>query len=303
MAKRRRAMPLWLAVLIIAVGAVIAYLQERAEEKGELEPGAIVVSNERAEDRPKRERRPSGGAREQSAEENVALGMPTAAAAGDDDDYLLSRSQYVASFNRSLGIPNWVAWHLDADDIGSAERSQFAPDPDLPDGWERVTPNDYRNSGYDRGHLAPSADRSANAAENRPTFFMTNIIPQAPDNNQGPWADFENYARELAREGNELYVVAGVAGPFSRIAGGKVAVPATTWKAVLVIPEGDDDLGRVTAKSRVIAFAMPNRDGIRGREWSEFATSVDEIERMTGFDLFAALPDDVEAALEARVGR
>ena len=215
----------------------------------------------------------------------------------------MSRSQYAISYNRDRGIPNWVAWHLERSDLGPADRSQFAPDPELPKGWYRVTPRDYSNSGFDRGHMVPSADRSIDSRDNAPTFFMTNIIPQAPDNNQGPWADLENFCRDLVRKGNELYIVAGGAGPFSTITNGKVSVPATTWKAILVIPEGENDVARVDARTRVIAVSMPNTQGIRSRIWTEFLTSVDEIERVTGYDLFSALPDAVESAVESRVGQ
>lgn len=304
MARRRKQMPLWLLVLIVIAVGVGIYLERRADEKG-IED-VVVVSN--ASEPPKREPTPqrqtpehAPGPRDPAV--NVALGLPSPASASRPEDYLVTRSQYTLSYNRDRGIPNWVAWHLSSTDLGRAERSQFAPDPGLPKGWYRVTPRDYSNSGYDRGHMAPSADRSLDGRDNAPTFFMTNIIPQSPDNNQGPWADLENYCRDLARKGNELYIVAGGAGPFSAIANGKVAVPATTWKVAIVIPDGVDDLDRIDARARVIAVAMPNSQGIKSRDWTEFATTVDEIERTTGYDLFSALPDDVEAALESRVGR
>ena len=81
--------------------------------------------------------------------------------ASTPDDYLVSKPQYVLSYNKSRGIPNWVAWHLSAGDLGPTDRSQFAPDASLPKGWARITPNDYRNIGYDRGHMCPSGDRTA----------------------------------------------------------------------------------------------------------------------------------------------
>lgn len=304
MARRRRKRPLWAVVLLIAIGAAVSYYQRRADRAPETSSGdAVVVTNEAAPERRQRQRPPeSGAAGAPAARENAALGMPTAAATLPDD-FLVERPQYTLSYNRGRGLANWVAWHLEAGDIGSAERSQFAPDPALPSGWYRVVPNDYRNSGYDRGHLCPSADRSTSPADNAPTFFMTNIIPQAPDNNQGPWADFENFCRDLARSGHELYIVAGGGGPFTALANGRVAVPATTWKAVLVLPRGEDDLSRVGATTRVIALMMPNGQGIRGRDWQEFVTSVDAIERSTGYDLYALLPDAVETLIEARVER
>lgn len=237
------------------------------------------------------------------AERHLALGNPSGARPDRrvTDNYLLQRPQFALSYNRDTGIANWVSWHLAAQDLGEAARSNnFRPDPELPAGWYAVIPDDYTGSGYDRGHMTPSADRTASLADNEATFLMTNIIPQAPNNNRGPWEELESYARELVRDGNELYIVSGGDGELGRIANGRVRVPAATWKAMLVLPAGDDDLSRIDADTRVIAVRIPN-DNARVAEtadWREFQVSIDEIEQLTGYDLFSAVPEDVQAALE-----
>ena len=218
------------------------------------------------------------------------------------DNFLLSRAEYALAYDRDAGIPVWVSWHLDEADLGAAERSEFRPDPNLPQSWYQVTPRDYTGSGYDRGHMIPSADRTASQALNETTFFMTNVVPQAPDNNQGPWVELENHSRELVREGNELYIIAGPHGSQGSLANGKVQIPEYTWKVVVVLPEGSNDLQRINAQTDVIAILMPNQQGIRNRSWRDFNTSVDAIESLTGLDLLAALPDAVEARLEAGNG-
>src|ERR1041384_8746129 len=137
---------------------------------------------------------------------------------------------------------------------------------------------------------------------------MSNMVPQAPNNNQGPWADFENYLRSLLAT-NEVYVVAGPAGvggsgdngPANTIANGHVTVPAYTWKVALVLPVGDNDVSRVTASTRTIAVIMPNIQGIRSDSWQKYLTTVDQVEALTGYDFFSNVPANVQAVIESKL--
>lgn len=152
----------------------------------------------------------------------------------------MEKPQYSLSYNRSKGEPNWVAWRLDATWLGSVQRqNDFRPDPQLPTDWYHVTSEDYSGSGYDRGHMCPSGDRTRSIEDNSATFLMTNFVPQLATNNQGPWEDFESYCRTLANQGNEIYIISGGAGIAGTIAGGKVTVPQVTWKVALVLPNGN----------------------------------------------------------------
>ena len=108
---------------------------------------------------------------------------------------------------------------------------------------------------------------------------MTNMIPQAPDNNQGPWADLEAYLRTQTDAGNEIYVVSGpqgvggtgANGAMNTIANGHVTVPTKTWKVALIIPsQSGDDTARVTCSTRTIAVILPNVQGIRNDDWHTF---------------------------------
>jgi endonuclease G len=238
-----------------------------------------------------------------TANRNIVLGNPSGATADpvNANNYLIARDQYVLSYNRDGGIPNWVSWHLRAADMGNVERSEFQPDTTLPTGWYQVKPSDYTYSGYDRGHIAPSADRTATEQDNEALFLMSNIVPQAPDNNQGPWAQLEERARDLVRAGNEVYIISGVIGTREILAKGNVRVPEHLWKVIVVLPEGDNDLQRITAQTEVIAVAMPNRQGIRYDAWQTYRTSVDQIEAQTGYDLLSNVTADVQAQIEARV--
>ncbi|MGH7992807.1 MAG: DNA/RNA non-specific endonuclease, partial [Limisphaerales bacterium] len=203
-----------------------------------------------------------------------------------------------------LDEPNWASWDLTAGDIGSSGRSpDFFTDTSLPSGFYEVSPNDYSGSGYDRGHMCPSADRTDNTTDNDTVFLMSNIIPQAPENNQGVWANFENYCRSLADAGDELLIICGP----SRFNGSRiqpslaVAIPDYTWKIVVVVlPGSGTALSRITASTRVICINVPNNNSVSST-WQNYVTSASQIEVDTGFSFFTALPPDIAAALRSKV--
>jgi hypothetical protein len=153
--------------------------------------------------------------------------------------------------------------------------------------------------------MCPSADRTATEADNLATFLTTNIVPQAPDNNQGPWAAFEDYLRTLLPD-SEIYIVSGGAGTggtgsngsANTIAGGFVNVPAVTWKVALILPVGDNDLSRVGNNTRTIAVIIPNTQGVSG-PWQAYLATVDQIEALTGYDFYSNVPTAVQAVIEA----
>lgn len=231
---------------------------------------------------------------------NLLLGNPSRAAT-DPNNYLVERAQHSMSYNKANGGPNWVAWHLEKSDLGAVRRGNFLPDPLLPPDMQ-IRPNDYRGSGYDRGHVCPSGDRTRTKTDNTATFVMSNMLPQAAALNQQVWKDLEDYSRSLTKS-NELYTIAGGSGSADRIAGGKVNVPTVCWKIIVVLPRGDNDLRRINANTRIIAVSMPNRERqeIADSQWSQWITSVAQIEKTTGYDFLSALPDDVERALEQKV--
>ncbi len=244
-----------------------------------------------------------------SRDNNMTFGNPSDASSSSSNNYLINRSDYALSYNNAKGTANWVSWHLSTAWTGSASRCDcFKSDTALPSSFFRAVSSDYTNSGYDRGHLCPSADRTYTSTANSNTFYMTNIVPQAADNNQRSWATLENYCRTLASQGNELHIVAGVAGTGgtgkngykTTIDGGNITVPDSFWKVILVQPNGTNDVGRVTTSTRVIAVNIPNDQGI-GTNWASYRTTVDYIENITGLDLFENINNSTESYLESRV--
>jgi len=114
------------------------------------------------------------------------LGNPTGAIADPNNHshYLLEHPEYTLDFNDNLGEPNWVSWDLTTDDLGGSGRANnFIPDPTLPTTFYAVVTGDYTGSGYDRGHMCPSADRTKSTTANMQTFYLTNMVPQAANNN------------------------------------------------------------------------------------------------------------------------
>jgi len=239
---------------------------------------------------------------------NLTFGNPSNAATSPNN-YFLRREEYSLSYNSSNGTPNWVSWHLNSAWTGSRGRCNcFMQDTSLPDGIFSPTENDYSGSGFQRGHMCPSADRDLTDQENANTYFMTNMAPQTIGNNLGPWADFERYLRSLTRSGSEIHIIAGPAGTGGtgtrgfreRIAGGRINVPDSFWKVALILPNGANDISRVTTSTRVIAVNMPNDQGVSSN-WRNFVTTVDAIEALTGFDFYENVPDAIESVIEARL--
>jgi endonuclease G len=240
--------------------------------------------------------------------EHLVMGNPNGATAdvAFPDNYLMMKLQYALSYNNTREIPNWTSWHLDSTWRGSAARQDdFRNDTTLPAGFHQVGGSDYSGSGFDRGHMCPSADRTSSIADNSATFLMTNMVPQAPGNNQGPWAAMENYLRTFL-PGSELYIVSGGVGVGGTGSGGGttnvlpsgVTVPNKTWKVVLILPVGDNDLSRVDASTRTIAVIMPNIDSIRPDQWQKYLATIDQVETLTGYNFFSNVPAATQNLIE-----
>ena len=235
----------------------------------------------------------------------MQLGNPSNASANTNnhDHYLIQRPVEAIDYSDNLGEPNWASWDLTASDMDTNSRSpSFFTDTNLPPNFYWVKTGDYAGSGYDRGHMCPSADRTDTEADNDMVFLMSNIIPQDSVNNSGVWAQFEGYCRTLAQT-NELLIISGPSSfGGSRInTNGPVYIPAYVWKIAVVVPPGGGTAqSRITNSTRVIALKIPNTDQATNT-WPAYVTSVSQIEVDTGFTFFTALPAAVASALRNRV--
>ena len=244
---------------------------------------------------------------------NDEFGDPTPASPSNPNDLLISRDEYTLSYNESRGTPNWVAYELDARQMvaGQDRCNCFTADPTLPS-EKQIFTSDYTSGGFDRGHMARSFDRTAANGDNASTFYLTNIVPQQPDLNQGVWAQFENALGDSATKGGRaVYIITGPL--YSRSHGltflkneGKVAIPDSTWKIALIGPRTSgipftsanvhswDDLPGVT----ILAVNMPNVAGVRNDPWSKYLTTVRKIEQATGYSFLTVLDEALRGALE-----
>lgn len=245
---------------------------------------------------------PTGGQRADSTVEESATEEPTTTTANCSSDLLnvsepesinsvlLHYTGFDVAFNPQMHQPNYVAWMLTASRTnGEASRKdvKFRVD-DSVEGC--ATLDDYKNSGFDRGHMAPAADMKWSADAMADCHYLTNICPQNTKLNSGPWATVEKNCRDWAVKFDTIYIVAGpiLTDKLTRSIGKTpVPVPERFFK-VIIAPSAN--LG--------IAFLMPN-SYIQGGAQST-VTSIDNIEELTGYDFFAALPDDIEDNLESQ---
>jgi endonuclease G len=205
---------------------------------------------------------------------------------------LITYTGMTVSFNSETHEPNWVAWELLESEVsGDSEREDsFSVDEKISG---CATPDDYRHTGFDRGHMAPAGDMKWDPQAMRESFYMTNICPQAADLNRGAWKKLEEKCRLRAEVDSALIIICGPifdkSGPSARIGGTGVAVPQKFFKVILA---------PFAATPWAIGFIMPN-DYVAGG-MQKTAVTVDEVEALTGYDFFAALPDSIENAVEAK---
>jgi endonuclease G len=236
---------------------------------------------------------------------HTTMGIPAPASSSDPNNFLSVKSGYVISYNSSRKVPNWVSWELNTSYLGTSDRQDdFRPDDTFPPTIPQASLADYSGSGYDRGHMCPSADRTLTIPANQQTFYLTNMVPQSAHNNRGPWANLEGDLRTIANTGKELFIISG--GTFSASSntiGSGVVVPDMTFKVVVVLDAVGQGPGDVTASTRVIGVMMPNEDAqiSQSADWRTFRVSVDAIEAATGDDFLSDVDPAVQAVVEARV--
>ena len=239
----------------------------------------------------------------------MQLGNPSNATAdtNNHDHYLIQRPVEAMDYNDHLGQPNWASWDLTTGDLGSSGRSpDFYTDTNLPPNfyWLPGDPtNPFSGSGYDRGHMCPSGDRTTNTTYNDMVFFMSNIIPQASAQNENIWANFETQCRTLANAGNELLITCGPSSfTTNTLYNNHVTIPAWTWKIAVVVPLGGEAAtNRITPATQVIALRIPNTDAVGNDPWQNYRTNVVAIESDTGFTFFTALPPNLATVLRNKI--
>ncbi len=199
----------------------------------------------------------------------------------------ITESQYVCNLNYAVHFrfdtktAEYVSYHINPDDISgiAKRRDNFRDDPAIPPEHD-VTLADYAGKPYDRGHLSAAADNSASDEQMSQSFYLSNMVPQNPNQNRGAWRILEDRIRNLAKTGMDLYVTVGtVYNPGYEVIGNGLGVPQYIWKVV------------VDAKSNTaVAFLFPN-EPIRTQDISATVTTIEYIEELTGLNFHPNLTD------------
>ncbi len=203
---------------------------------------------------------------------------------------LLSRTAYCLSYNKETRCPNWVAWHLTAEHADGewARSNDYREDFDVP--APRATNEDYRGSSWSRGHMCPAGDCKWDANAMSETFLLSNMCPQDRSLNSGLWNRIEMDCRKWAQRYGSVYVVCGPLlynKEHETIGVNKVAVPEAFFKVILCMK----------GKPKAIGFVVKNNPGTKKKD--QYVNTVDEVERLTGYDFFPALPDSIEKKVES----
>lgn len=207
-------------------------------------------------------------------------------------EIIISRSGYTVSFNKITCCPNYVAWHLTSKRAnGDVPRyKQFIADESIPLEC-RAYPEDYRGSGYDRGHMCPAGDNKDNSQRMIESFLLSNICPQNQSLNSGDWNEIEQTCRRWVKEIGDLYIVCGPIFdefPYNTIGQNvRIAIPDRFFKVILAMKPSP----------RSIGFICPNQE--TKRPLYEYCVAIDKVEEITDIDFFPNLEDCIEDSIES----
>lgn len=208
-------------------------------------------------------------------------------------EQLIVHEGYTVSYNADWCIPNWVAYELTAAETqGSVKRgNKFIPDPQVK--GRTATTEDYTHSGYDRGHMAPSADMKWSTYAMAQCFYLSNICPQNGNLNKGDWRELEEKGRAWALHYEHLYIVCGpfVEKGYRTLGKNKVAVPSRFFKVFF------RNAGPHSALPHGIGFIFENQAG--SHPLARYAVCIDKVEEESGIDFFPSLPDELEQRIES----
>ncbi len=205
---------------------------------------------------------------------------------------VISHTGYSFSYNETHEQADWVAYELTKEKTKKMvkRKDHFRPDSAVKTGT--ATNKDYEKSGYDRGHLAPSADMCWSFTAMDESFYFSNMSPQNPSFNRGIWSKLEALVRSWAAENESIYIVTGpvLTEGLPTIGDNKVSVPQYFYKVILDYTEPD---------IKGIGFILPN--AASSESLQKFAVSIDSVENFTGIDFFPLLPDEQEKIIEKKL--
>lgn len=208
---------------------------------------------------------------------------------------ILQREGYTLSYNRATKCANWVAWKLTkehTDGVWSRKGIKYMEDIEAEYPRQEVGDWKINPERYDHGHMCPAGDNKWSKLAMEQSFLLTNMCPQHKSLNSGDWKDLEEKCRDWANEYGEIYIVCGPVfydGKKGTIGGSKeIWIPDAFFKVILTGVEKN--------KPKAIGFIYKNTAG--NRPLDSYVNSIDQVERITGFDFFSELPDEIENRVE-----
>ena len=207
-------------------------------------------------------------------------------------EIIIKKKAYIVSYNSKRKVPNWVAWHLTGEhaDGPIGRNNVFYSDDTVP--FPRATVEDYKGSGWSRGHMCPAGDNKWDAVAMSESFSLINVCPQNASLNSGLWNSIEINCRKWAKKFQEIYIVCGpvfYSQAHEVIGDNEVYVPEAFFKVILCLHGTPKGMG----------FVVKNTAGTNKRDL--YFNSIDQIERITGMDFFPNLPDDMEEVIESKL--
>lgn len=198
-------------------------------------------------------------------------------------DTILSYEGFDLGYNEKNEQASWVVYVLtrkEVETVIAGRTDHFRPDTSIRSGSAEL--DDYRGSGYDRGHLAPAGDMRWSQPAMEESFLLSNMSPQQPGFNRGIWRKMEEQVRKWAVEKDSIYVITGpVLDPIlDRIGNNEVGVPGAYFKVLVDLSPPDFSM---------VAFLIPHQSS--NLALSSFEMTVDSLEKLTGYDFFAGAPD------------
>lgn len=227
------------------------------------------------------------GSEDQKSYDNLELGIP------GPSDQIVEREGYALGYSRKYKQPLWVSYRLTKDEVLTNvinRTNNFCPDPCI-EGGSALT-EDYWNSGYDRGHLAPAADMHWSTNTMLESFYMSNMSPQTPELNRRTWMYLESFVRDSAVKEGSIFIVTGpiiTNEVLATIGKNNVTVPDAFYKVLY------DE----TPPEKMLAFVVPNNKP--DPNFWLYVTNVVYAEELTGLNFFSGVDTNKQEMLKCHI--
>ena len=198
-----------------------------------------------------------------------------------------SHTGFTLLYNQQHKQASWVAYKLTQSQTNKQHqrKNNFKADPKITSNTDFS--NDYKSSGYDRGHLCPAADMAWSEATMSESFYYSNMSPQEPSFNRGIWKELETLVRSWAITEKEIYIVTGpvLTSSIGSIGTNKITIPKYYYKVIYA-----------PSQNKMIALVLPNQKSDKSLQ--TYVITVDSLESLTNINFFPTLPDSLESQIQ-----